>query len=260
MDALRRLAKRAFPKRLHGPVLRLFLRAVRPFYAGDRVVCPYCDARLRAFVPYAIGPAHDVICPRCGSLRRHRLLLLYLRERTNLFQASPRVLHVAPEACLQEILRSLPTLDYTSIDLDSPIAMHAMDVADLRYEDDRFDVVLCNHVLEHVPDDRKAMREFFRVLRPGGWAILQSPVSENVETTVEDPTVVSPRERERRFGQRDHVRSYGRDYAERLAHAGFTVTVERYAQQMDADTLARYGLRPRMHAVYFCTKPSSAPS
>jgi SAM-dependent methyltransferase len=238
-------------------VLRLFLAAARPLYAGARVVCPCCGGRFRAFVPYRIGGAHDSICPRCGSLRRTRLLLLYLRERTNLFQDALRVLHVAPEAGLQDLLRAVPTLDYTSIDLDSPIAMHAMDVTDLRYEDHRFDVILCSHVLEHVIDDRKAMREFFRVLRPGGWAIIQSPVRRDSGTTVEDPTVVSPRDRARLFGQPDHVRLYGRDYVERLADAGFMVTVDRYAEETDEDTLARHGLRRSMHAVYLCAKPST---
>ncbi len=257
MDALRRFVKYAFPKRLHGTVLRLFLGAARPFYAGARVVCPCCGAKFRAFVPYRIGPSRDSICPRCGSLRRHRFLLLYLRERTNLFQHPLRVLHVAPEASLQALLRSVAILDYTSIDLDSPIAMHAMDVTDLRYEDDWFDVILCSHVLEHVIDDRQAMREFFRVLRPGGWAILQSPVRRDAATTLEDPTVISPRDRERLFGQPDHVRWYGRDYTDRLADAGFLVTEECYADQMDDDTLARYGLRRSAHAVYFCAKPSS---
>ena len=153
----------------------------------------------------------------------------------------------------------MPALEYTSIDLDSPIAMHAMDVTDLRYDDDRFDVILCSHVLEHVVDDRKAMREFLRVLRPGGWAIIQSPVRPELATTVEDPTVISPRDRRRLFGQPDHVRRYGRDYPERLADAGFTVTVDRYVDAMDADTMARYGLRASIGTVYFCTKrPTTA--
>lgn len=235
-------------------MLRLYLKALGPFYAGDRVTCPCCGRASREFVRYRIGRAWDTICPGCGALRRDRLLFLYLSERTNIFRARLRVLHVAPEQRLQQVLRSQSTLDYTSIDLDSPLAMQTMDVTDLRYEDDRFDVILCNHVLEHVADDRKAMREFLRVLRPGGWAILQSPVQHDEEKTLEDPTVVAPRERERLFGQRDHVRRYGRDYAQRLAEAGFTVTVDRYPDEMNDDTIARHGLRKSMGAIYVCSK------
>jgi SAM-dependent methyltransferase len=137
--------------------------------------------------------------------------------------------------------------------------MQNMDVTDLRFEDGRFDVILCSHVLEHVIDDRKAMRELFRVLRPGGWAIIQSPTRRGgEETTLEDPTIVSPRERERVFGQRDHLRFYSRrDYVERLTAAGFTVTVDAYTDAMDEDAMERYGLRRTMHPIYFCAKATA---
>jgi SAM-dependent methyltransferase len=149
-------------------------------------------------------------------------------------------------------LSSLPNLDYTSVDLESPLAMHKMDLAQLAFEDERFGVVICSHVLEHIPDDRRAMRELYRVLRPGGWGIIQSPVDVTREATLEDETVVSPRQRERLFEQRDHVRSYWRDYFARLEEAGFVVASDPYVDELDVDE-GTVGL-PRGARICVCTK------
>jgi SAM-dependent methyltransferase len=176
----------------------------------------------------------------------------FFEERTNLFEAPvKRMLHVAPEPELSRRFRESPFVDYLSIDIDMPAAMMHMDVTDLSLDDESFDVVYCSHVLEHIPDDRKAIAELFRVLKPGGWAILQVPVLR--EATEEDPTAVTPEERLRRFGQADHVRAYGPDYRDRLAQGGFDVTVDDFAQQLDS----RYAV-DRTEQVYYCTKPGSA--
>jgi SAM-dependent methyltransferase len=182
-----------------------------------------------------------------------------LEQRTDLLATRASVLHVAPEACIQRILRSLPHLDYVSVDLDSPLAMHRMDVTDLRFETDRFDAVICFHVLEHVPDDRRAISELFRVLRPGGFAILEVPLSLAQESTIEDPAIRSPRERERLFAQRDHVRSYGRDYLDRLGDAGFTVTLDEFPLRLPDEVLRRYGLRRWSRGMVVCGKQRPEP-
>lgn len=221
-------------------------------YAGNRFVCPICGGRFRKFLPYGVKPNRK--CPGCGSLGRHRLFWLYFEDRTNLFSDHLRVLHVAPEKILQEKLRAMPSLDYVSADLNRSSAMVQMDVRDIPFEDDDFDVILCSHVLEHVADDQRAMGELFRVLKPGGWAILQSPLDSGRARTFEDPHVVTPEGRERVFGHSDHVRIYGRDYKDRLEQAGFTVHIDKYARDLGADAIRKYGLKKRAE-IHLCTKP-----
>ena len=223
----------------------------RVLYFGREYECPCCSGRLRLFKPFGQPPRPRAQCPVCGALERHRLIYLYFSRRTDLFDArKKRMLHVAPERELSRLLR-FDTIDYLSADLSSPDAMVVMDVTDIRYPDDTFDVLYCSHVLEHVPDDRRAMREFFRVLKPGGWAVLQVPITAPV--TFEDPTVTTAEERERVFGQHDHVRRYGPDYVDRLAEAGFAVTVDAYAQELGREAARRYGVLTAGD-VYICRK------
>jgi SAM-dependent methyltransferase len=191
-------------------------------------------------------------CPRCGSLERHRLIWKYFASRTDLLDGgAKRVLHVAPEPQLGSLLQRLPGVDYLSIDLAEGAAMARMDVTDLALVDDSFDVIICSHVLEHVPDDRRAMRELFRVLRPGGWAILQVPIVG--DRTYEDWSVTMPEDRERVFGQRDHVRIYGRDYVNRLVETGFDVCEDSLPEQGDPRAARYYGLCPD-EPIHFCRK------
>ena len=148
------------------------------------------------------------------------MIYLYLRRRTDFFgRQRKRLLHVAPERQMSHLFRQERSVDYLSADLSSALAMEKMDITDIQYPSNSFDVIYCSHVLEHIPNDRQAMRELCRVLRPDGWAILQVPIL--VESTLEDPTVTSPEERERLYGQHDHVRAYGLDYKDRLVEAGF---------------------------------------
>lgn len=163
------------------------------------------------------------------------------------------MLHVAPERTFARKLGSVAGLDYLTADLVDPDAMVRLDVTDIPYPADSFDVICCSHVLEHVPDDRRAMREFFRVLAPGGWAVLNVPIS--ADRTVEDPSVVDPAERERRFGQRDHVRRYGPDYRQRLQEAGFTTRVITAPELVGPDEARRLGIAtPAAGEIFFCTK------
>lgn len=216
--------------------------------------CPCCERAFPSFLPFAIPPSFNILCPQCNSLPRHRMLWMYLMEnRDGLLKENMRVLHFAPEGVLQELFASLPGVDYVTADLYMPNVTHRMDITDIRFGDDSFDAVVCVHVLEHIPDDRKAMKELHRVLKPGGWALLQSPMRISLEKTYEDPSIVSEEERFRHFGQHDHVRIYGRDYAERLEKAGFRLTVEEYCRRMPEDKVRRMGLN-RSEDIYIGRK------
>jgi SAM-dependent methyltransferase len=233
-----------------------WLRRVRAvFYLGDRVECPCCRGRFRTFLPAGKPRRPGALCPRCGSLERHRLLWLFLTERTSLFRDRLRVLHVAPEQDLQRRLRSEPGLKYLSGDRDSALAMVRFDLERLPLRDGAVDVVICTHVLEHVDDARTALRELRRVLGRGGWALLQSPVDASRAQTLEDPSVTSPAERLRVFGQEDHVRVFGRDYAAWLRAAGFEVEVVPYGRESGPERAARHGLDPE-EDVYLCRRPA----
>jgi SAM-dependent methyltransferase len=225
------------------------------------VECPICSLVCESFEPFGESSrSHrpNAMCPGCGSLERHRLVWVYLLNETNLFSgATKRMLHVAPEAALAPRLSTAPTIDYLSADLDPTRAMVGMDLTDIQLPDDSFDVIYCSHVLEHIPDDRRAMRELFRVLAPDGWAILQSPVWR--EVTEEDPSMTNPAERAARFGQSDHLRSYGRDYAERLAEPGFQVTVDPYPRRLGPEWIKRFVLM-RPEDVHLCRKLSAGPA
>jgi SAM-dependent methyltransferase len=184
---------------------------------------------------------------------RHRALVLLLRDRYGLSERSARVLHVGPGASVSRWLEERRQLDYVSGDIDSPLAEVRMDATDMPFEDESFDFAICVHVLEHVLDDRKAMSEFFRVLKPGGEAVFQVPPSD-LETTREDPAVIDPHERERLFGQYDHVRLCGADYPARIAEAGFAVSRVDYAAELEESVRRRNGLRAG-EPFDLCVKP-----
>ncbi|CAN5716465.1 hypothetical protein BH11PSE8_BH11PSE8_30760 [soil metagenome] len=217
------------------------------------VLCPCCKGQFELFRPFGTPPRANAMCPNCGSLERHRLMQLYFERKTNLFSAPLKVLHFAPEACFAAVLDNNPLIDYISADLYAPNAKQKIDITDIPYADDSFDVILCSHVLEHIPDDHRAMRELRRVLKPQGWALLQVPIDHRRATTFEDPSVTDPAERLRLFGQHDHVRWYGRDYATRLVRAGFDVRVDDFFGELADDLVRHYGLIAG-EDIHFCTK------
>jgi N-acetylglucosaminyl-diphospho-decaprenol L-rhamnosyltransferase len=236
----RRATAAALADRGRSALIRALRRAV---YHGDDVACPCCAGSFARFVTHRGVP--DVRCPRCGSMERHRLLWLYLQRRTDLHAKSHRVLHMAPERSFQRLLRQLPNVEYVSADLASPLADVRCDIQALPFADRSFDVVICNHVLEHIPDDRRAMAELARVMAPGGWAILMCPIARDRATTLVDPSVRTPADAMRVYGQEDHVRLYGADYRERLEAAGFTVSVDRFLDELDPEVIRRHRLRRR---------------
>lgn len=210
-------------------------------HTGSSHFCPICQSRLSGF--HSFGGRRNVVCAVCGSWDRHRRDWLYMQQRTDLFDGRPKkMLHVAPERDLGKLFRQIPNIDYLSGDLDPEVAMVKMDITDIQFPDNTFDVIYCSHVLEHVPDDRRAMRELYRVLKPGGWAILHVPILR--EVTYEDSSVTTPEARLRVFGQADHVRMYGLDYADRLREAGFEVTVEPFVDSFTTEEVESLGLPP----------------
>jgi SAM-dependent methyltransferase len=235
-------------------------------HRGHAVTCPFCGYEARDLAvsghdlpvlreKQVIGAGRrPVNCYRCGSGDRARLVYLYLRDRVGFERAeSMRVLHVAPERVLRETLAEVGFGEYVCGDLLAegyryPSWVQHLDATDIHFPDDTFDVIICNHVLEHIPDDRRAMRELCRVLKPGGVAVLQVPISANSPSTVEDPSIDDPAEQERRFGQWDHVRLYGQDYVDRLGSAGLSVG------RVDVTgDYARFGVNPD-EELFVCTK------
>lgn len=192
-------------------------------------------------MPYGrINPRPNALCPHCLSLERHRLIWMYLQQETNFFKTPLQVLHVAPEVCFMKRFEKQHGVRYITTDIESPLAKVKADIHQLPFADNTFDAVLCNHVLEHVADDIQAMREIKRVLKPGGWAILQVPFFSPVpETTFEDNTITDKREREKIFGQDDHVRKYGQDYASRINASGLIAEKNNFAQSLSKEIIAR---------------------
>jgi SAM-dependent methyltransferase len=224
---------------------RKFVARLKELYdRGGNHQCPCCNRRCRTFLPYLTPFKPNVVCPKCGSHERHRLLWLYLKNRTDFFSAPLQVLHFAPEPCFKEHFTAASNLLYVSTDIEMSGAMVQADITRLPFQSSCFDVILCLHVLEHVSNDTEAMIELFRILKPGGWAIVQVPIDKSRNITFEDPDITSPEDRERAFGQYDHVRLYGLDYRHKLANAGFSVTIDEYVKELPADVLDRYGLDP----------------
>ncbi len=230
-------------------LLALPLQIKRTLFHGEHY-CPICESHVRGFAEF--GDKKGAWCPVCASMGRHRLCWLFFLQKTDLFDGHPKkMLHVAPEVALKPRLRRIPNLDYVTADLHDPGCMVKMDVARIPYPDNTFDIVYCSHVLEHVPDDRRAMREFSRVLKREGWAVFMVPLSGR--KTREDPSIKSPAERERLFGRDDHVRFYGSDFEDHLEKEGFRVDVIRSSEIVSVEEAVRMGL-PSDDSIFFCKK------
>lgn len=258
------IGERILPKSVFRTLSREYMKWK---YRGTRLKCPMCEHSFEHFLPggfnfpvlqeldvVGAGFREEVRCPHCDSNDRERLVYLFLRSHTRLYTDGGSILHVAPEKSLQLFLKKIPRINHISVDINSPQADQSMDIRKIVYPDGKFDVVICNHVLEHIPEDGVAMRELFRVLKPRGFAILQVPIANNLSKTVEDPSITDPRERERLFGQYDHVRIYSdKDYTRRLETAGFSVERIPATVIADASEIQNFSLNPR-EVLYFCRK------
>ncbi|MDY0780915.1 class I SAM-dependent methyltransferase [Tenacibaculum sp. IB213877] len=223
--------------------------AVRPavswWLKGDNFTDPIDGRSFKKLLPYGYGRQREnALSPSTLSLERHRLMWLFLKNETNFFTSKKqlKVLHIAPEQCFLSIFRKQKNLDYLTSDLESPIADVKADICDLPFVDESFDVVFCNHVLEHIPDDTKAMQELYRVMKTNGFGIFQIPQDLSRETTFEDDSITDPKERAKIFGQYDHVRVYGRDYFDKLRSIGFKVDEVDYTKKIAPKLVERYAL------------------
>ena len=214
-------------------------------YIGRGRECPICGSRYRRFMPYGyVTSREDALCPHCLSLERHRMIWLWLSQCSNLFESKPRILHIAPEVSLMRHFKRIykGSDDYITADLESPLADMHFDVQSIPMDNDSVDVVICNHLLEHVEDDRQAMRELYRIMRQGGWGIMLVPEDRQRTTTFEDDSITDAEERTRIFGQYDHRRIYGRDYDDRLREAGFRVERIAYNERLGTEQRKLYSI------------------
>jgi SAM-dependent methyltransferase len=221
---------------------------------GRSRYCPICNKSFRKFGDCGNPKRKEAFCHYCGSLERHRLVWLYLKKKTAFFdEHSKSMLHVAPEPCFEKIFKKHLGQGYISADLKNPRARINLDVTDIHFPDEKFDVIYCSHVLEHVVDDKKALEEFNRVLKSDGWAILLVPIKPDLKRTFEDPSVTDPEERRRLFGQEDHVRRYGPDFVERVQEANFFVEVIKPADFLSEKEIELMRIAAT-DEIYYCTK------
>lgn len=231
------------------PILIRLSIVVRPLLAfmlkGSKFTDPIDGKSFRMFLPYGYGTQrNNVLSPSTLSLERHRLLWLYLQRETNFFTSTEKrkVLHFAPEQEFYKRFKNQKNIEYVTTDLLSPLADVKADICNLPFKDNEFDIVFCNHVLEHIPDDTKAMQELYRVMKPGGMGIFQIPQDLSREKTFADDTITNPKERAKIFGQYDHVRVYGRDYFDKLSSIGFKVHEIDYTVKLSPTEVEKYCL------------------
>ena len=212
-------------------------------FRGNKLTDQINGKSYRKFLPYGYVKQRDnALSPGTLSLERHRLLWLYLNNETNFFSKTLKVLHIAPEQCFYNLFKNLKNINYTTFDLNSPLADIKGDICNLPFKENSFDFILCNHVLEHINDDNKAMKELYRVLNKNGTAILQVPINQKSSKTFEDSSIVDKKERIEKFGQYDHIRLYGLDYFKKLESFGFKVDPLKYSKEFTESEIIKYGL------------------
>lgn len=229
-------------------------------FKGKHVHCFCCGGNFITFLPGGVKVKRaNALCPECGSLERHRLVWRYIETNTDLLKKHVKLLHVAPEKLFYKIFSTCKNIEYVpcakfgeGYEDKYPEGTQNIDITDILLPDNSFDAIICSHVLEHIPDDHRAMKELYRVLKPGGWAILQVPLDASRDATYEDSNITDPKDREIAFGQYDHVRIYGNDYEKRLADAGFQAKREKFGFQYSREELFKYGIIPE--DIFFCTK------
>lgn len=255
MKKLASFILKTIPRHQLHSVAPVFLKIISLFYRGKRFEDPITGITYRKLLPYGrVKSRKNALAPDSISLERHRLFWLYLKQKTKFFEENLKVLHVAPEYCFLDRFGKMKNLDYTTGDLNSPWADVKFDAHNIPFEDNSFDVIFANHLLEHVENDIKVMQEFYRLIKPGGWGIFMVPMDVSRKETYEDPTITDPKEREKHFWQDDHVRLYGLDYPDRLASVGFEVVRENFIETLGDELATRYCL-PKKEPIYLCKKP-----
>ncbi|NPD86273.1 class I SAM-dependent methyltransferase [Lentimicrobium sp. L6] len=275
MGFLRRVSKKVIPFWMGQKLRGAYQKSLGLYYRGNQFYCPFCGYSFSKMLedgfdlPVIIekeiigsGRRENCTCPRCFSKDRDRLIYLYLENKTQVFFEPNKILHIAPEAWLKEMFRKLPNIDYTcgvkeveGMGYYYDRMTRELDITNLEMKDNLYDIVICNHVLEHIYDDDIAMSEIYRVLKPGGWAILQVPISPIIEESIEDQDVISKKGREKHFGQFDHVRIYGQDYFKRLQKVGFeTQRLHPVKDNWNIANLKKYALNNK-EELFIATKP-----
>ena len=218
-------------------------------YSGNKNYCTVCGFNSRMFLPFGDTKRESAMCQNCRSLERHRALITFLRIKTNFFKSQKKVLHFAPEDCFINLFKKQHKNKYLTADLYAP-AMLKMDITNIEFPDNSFNIIICNHVLEHIPNDIKAMNEIWRVLKNNGWAVLNVPTS-GKENTWEDEKIISKSDRLKFFGHEEHVRYYGKDYKDRLSSIGFDVEVVFPGDFLNSDEIKKQSIIEN-DPIYFC--------
>ncbi|MAS38902.1 MAG: SAM-dependent methyltransferase [Flammeovirgaceae bacterium] len=231
---------RTFLQRVSKP----FFYLISFFYRGNNVNCPVCDSSFSKFFPYGRDVRENALCTNCLSLERHRFLYIFLKDIKKTTNQNAKVLHIAPEICLIKKFNRIKNFEYITADLDSPLADVKMDIHNMTFDDNSFDLIICNHVLEHVEDDILALKEIRRVLKKEGYGIIMIPFYYPIpEITLEDDSVSNPEEREKIFGQSDHLRKYGKDFKKRFELSGMKIEVIRPDSILNSKKISRYGIK-----------------
>lgn len=251
-----------FPKKFRKHIKEKLRQKEIKAYQGDNVSCPICNSTFRVFATYGVDKRKNARCLNCNSLERHRLLWKYLNEKTNHLEGKKfKMLHFAPQRMFLKKFSSHPNIDYTPCDINPETyeyynihKIEKVDVMNIPFSDNSFDMVMCNHVLEHIEDYKVGMSELYRVMKKGGWGIFQVPIDYSRETTFEDDSITDPKERERVFGQFDHLRIFGKDYKNQLESVGFNVTENNYVNQFTDEEINKFGFS-KDEKIYYCVKP-----
>ena len=244
--------KKLFPRKLL-MVLEPHLRwIISIFYRGNTVFCPLCEKGFRKFISLENAENPDLLCPACGSIQRKRLLWIYLKEEILVESKDLKLLHFSPGRPLAKKLKSLPNLNYITTQIGGKKADKSYDITSIAEKDNSYDLIICYHVLEHIAEDKKAISELYRILKPAGLALVQVPF--RIGKTLEDFSVTSPVERQKLFGQRDHVRYYGlEDFVNRLLSAGFRVEQNQFAKKLGKELTEKFVLNPE-ERIFVCKK------
>ena len=254
MNNLVKIVLNTIPRKLLTRLSFLLKPLIKIYLYGNKYTDPIDGSSFRKFLPYGYNKIRkNALSPSTFSLERHRLLWLYLQNETDFFEKKMKVLHFAPEAAFLKKFKKLKNISYDTIDLDSPLADIKADICNLPIKNGSYDFILCNHVLEHIVDDEKAMKELFRVLKKGGTGIFQVPLNMSYKQTYEDFTITDPKERNKAFGQYDHVRIYGMDFFERLENVGFKVEKCEYTSKFTDEEKIKYCL-PKKEIIPVCRK------
>jgi SAM-dependent methyltransferase len=238
----------------------LWLRSLK--YKGNAVFCPCCGGKFSKFLE--VGPKREpMLCPRCRSNDRDRFFWLYLEKHNDFFSPGLKLLHVSPETIYYNRFKKIPKVQYTAGDKfvlqfgsTYPKDTVYLDITDMpQYKDNTFDFIFCSHVLEYIKEDRKSLDEQFRVLKPGGKAIISVPINFGHYATLEDPNVTDPKEQERLYGDTGHLRYYGEDYIERVREAGFRTEFIPVKDFISDEMISKCAIKPYA-VVHLCHKPS----